>query len=197
MDAPALTLELLRSHREGDPVAVDQLFEHLYEDLRQAARRRLRELRAGETLNTTAVVHEAYLRLVEGEGATAEDRAHFLALASRAMRFVLVDHARAWSAAKRGGREPHLPLEAVELAAEARAHEILELNEALEALAKHSERLAQVVEWRFFAGLTYEEMAELSQRSVPTVKRDWTRARAWLLHALEATGEPSASPPSS
>ncbi len=178
------TLDLLRAAREGGDGASDRLFEHVYGALRDIARARLRRFRPGETLNTTALVHEAYLRLVDPERLTPEDRSHFFALAARAMRFVLVDYAREQSAAKRGGDASVLPLDAVQAAAEQRADDLLALDEALETLRTYDERLAEIVELRFFGGYTYDEIAEITGRAEVTARRDWARARAWLHQAL-------------
>jgi RNA polymerase sigma factor (TIGR02999 family) len=189
------TTQLLLSARAGDRAAFDRLFAHVYDELRAVARRRLAAHRRGQTLDTTALVHEAYLRLVDGARAGAVDRAHFLALAARAMRFVLVDYARERTAAKRGGGlvAVDLPLDALpdarladERLADERAADLLTLADALEQLAHFDPRLGEIVECRFFGGLTFEEIAALTGRSVPTVKRDWTRARAWLFRSLDA-----------
>jgi len=188
---------LLRAAREGDEQAFGSLFAATYEELRRAASQRLRRRRAGETLNTTALVHEAYLRLIDQDGEEGRaqwvDRAHFIALASRAMRFVLVDHARARMAQKRGGAAAPIPLDEIQLAAEAQAADLLTLNDALEQLAGFSSRLAQLIEYRFFGGLSYEQIAEVTGLSVPTVKRDWTRARAWLFQAMKLETSQSGS----
>jgi RNA polymerase sigma factor (TIGR02999 family) len=185
MSSNSTTLELLQAHRAGDPNAVDRLFAHLYDELREVAHLRLRQLRPGETLNTTGLLHESYVRLVDQNSAQVQDRSHFLALASRAMRFILVDYARSRSAMKRGGKQRNVTLDRIQIAADDRAEDLLQLNEALERLKGYSERLAEVVDYRFFGGLTHQEIAELTDRSVPTVKRDWARARAWLLRVLE------------
>jgi len=195
MPTPTSSTELLEAARAGDSRAFDQLFALLYDELRHAAHMRLARQRAGETLNTTALVHEAYLRLVDQTRARWEDRAHFLALASRAMRFVLVDHVRSRTAQKRGGAGWDVPLDAVQIAAESRSADLLALDEALEKLAEFSPRLAQLVEYRFFGGLTHEEIAEITGMSVPTVKRDWARARTWLFRAMQAD-EPAPPEPS-
>jgi RNA polymerase sigma factor (TIGR02999 family) len=186
MDDRADTLELLRAGRAGT-ASVEALFEQLYAELKAIARHRLRQLRPGDTLNTTALVHEAYLKLVDQSRAEPNDRTHFLALASRAMRFVLVDHARSRTAAKRGGREEPLTLDRVEVGADDRAEDLVQLHEALQRLAELDPRLAQVVEYRFFGGLGHEEIALVTGRSVPTVKRDWTRARTWLYREMQAS----------
>lgn len=196
MSSPPDGSQLLRAARAGDREAFDHLFALAYDELRKAAHQRLRRQRAGETLSTTALVHEAYLRLVDQSRAQWVDRAHFLALASRAMRFVLVDHVRARTARKRGGDAEVVPLDEVQLAAEGKASDLLALHEALERLAGFSARLAQLVEYRFFGGLTYDEIAEVTGTSVPTVKRDWTRARAWLFQAMQPEEPPGEAGPS-
>ena len=172
MPDPLDTTQLLRDARSGDRAAFDRLFGHVYEELRRIAHHRLRHHRQGDTLSTTALVHEAYLRLVSQNGAEASDRAHFFALASRAMRFILVDYARARMAKKRGGGVADIPLEAVQVAADERAADVISLHEALDVLAHRNERLSRMVEYRFFGGLSYEEIADVIGCSVPTVKRD-------------------------
>ncbi len=184
MSEPLDTTQLLRDARAGDPTAFDRLFGHVYEELRRIAHHRLRHHRHGDTLSTTALVHEAYLRLVDQHSAEASDRGHFFALASRAMRFILVDYARARLAKKRGGGAAEVPLEAVQIAADERAADVISLHEALEVLGRRNERLSRMVEYRFFGGLSYEEIADVVGCSVPTVKRDWSRARAWLYHSM-------------
>lgn len=179
------TTQLLRDVRGGSRTAFDDLYAHVYDDLRQAAHQRLGRYRSGQTLNTTALVHEAYLRLVDQSEMQWQDRAHFLALASRAMRFILIDHVRSRTAQKRGGAEEAVPLESVQVAVDDQAADLLALNEALEQLGAHSSRLARLVEYRFFGGLTYEEIASVTEMSVPTVKRDWARARAWLFRTMQ------------
>lgn len=181
------TLSLLRASRSGDESVFDMLFARMYGELREIAHQHLRAFRPGDTLNTTALVHEAYMKLVDQGQAHPQDRAHFLALASRAIRFVLVDHARARTAAKRGGQARPVDLESIQLAVDERAEDLLMLDEALRRLGELDERLATVVEYRFFGGLQHEEIAAATGRSVPTVKRDWTRARAWLFHAMNDT----------
>jgi RNA polymerase sigma factor (TIGR02999 family) len=183
------TLSLLRARRAGDESVVDALFARMYGELREIAHQRLRSFRPGDTLSTTALVHEAYVKLVDQGRADPQDRAHFLALASRAMRFVLVDHARARTAAKRGGSDQAVPLDDVQIAADERAHDLVQLDEALRRLADGDARLAEVVELRFFGGLGHEEIATATGRSVPTVKRDWTRARAWLYREMHPDGD--------
>ncbi len=183
--------QLLQEAREGRREAFDEVFPLVYDELRRIAHQRLMKHRPGRTLDTTALVHEAYLKLVDQTKAGWQDRAHFFALASRAMRFILIDYARRRAAQKRGGRQEGAPFDAVQVAvgeraADERAADLLTLNQALEALTKVSERQGRLVEYRFFGGLTYEEIAEVTGRSVPTVKRDWQRARTWLYHAMQS-----------
>ncbi|MEM1041124.1 MAG: sigma-70 family RNA polymerase sigma factor [Bacteroidota bacterium] len=183
------TTQLLLDARAGDGAALDALWPHVYGELRQIARGRLLGHRPGDTLNTTALVHEAYLRLVDGERAGWEGRAHFFALAARTMRFILVDYARARTAQKRGGAQADLRLDGLEVAdgtaTAERAADLLTLDRALDSLAGYDERLARFVEYRFFGGLTYDEIAEVAGCSVATAKRDWQRARTWLYHAMQ------------
>jgi len=183
------TTGLLRSARAGRRESADALFEHLYDELHALAHARLSGHRPGATLETTGLVHEAYLRLVDRSRVTATDRAHFFALAARAMRFVLIDRARARTRDKRGGSRARVPLDAVQVAADEAAFDLLVLDDALTRLRSRSERLAEVVEYRFFGGLTYEEMAGVTGRSVATLERDWVRARLWLHRALRDPGE--------
>jgi RNA polymerase sigma factor (TIGR02999 family) len=170
--------------RAGRRESADALFERLYDELRQIARIRLRNYRSGATLDTTGLVHEAYVRLMGRSPVKVEDRAHFLALAARVMRSVLLDLARARGRLKRGGGLRIVPLDSVQLAAEQRAADLVSLDRALDELRLHSERLADLVEYRFFGGLTYQEMASVTGRSVATLERDWVRARTWLFRAL-------------
>jgi RNA polymerase sigma factor (TIGR02999 family) len=181
------TTHLLAAARTGDREAFDRLYARVYAELRAIASMRLRRHRPGDTLNTTALVHEAYLKLAGPAGANAGDRAHFLALASRAMRFILVDHARAQRMKKRGGGERDVPLDRVELGVPQPVPDLLALDDALERLRRVSERQCQLVEFRFFGGLSYEEVADVMGVSVRTVKRDWTKARTWLFTYMQAT----------
>lgn len=175
------TTRLLRDWSAGEAGAFDELYARVYDELKSIARHRLSAHGAGETLPTTVLVHEAYMKLVDASRADVNDRSHFMAVASRAMRFILVDHARARTAKKRGGGGRAVPLDDVQVAgAEHASEELITLNDALERLSALDERLGQVVEYRFFGGMEYEEIAAATGRSVPTVKRDWARARAWL-----------------
>lgn len=179
--------QLLHAARDGDANAANDLYEHVYDELRRIAQQRLRRHRPGDTLNTTALVHEAYLRLVDQTQVAWNDRAHFFATASQAMRYILVDYARRRTAQKRGGTQRDVPLSAVQVshAADARSADLITLNDALDKLTQYDERLARLVEYRFFGGLTYEEIAEVTSWSIPTLKRDWRRARAWLYRAMQ------------
>jgi RNA polymerase sigma factor (TIGR02999 family) len=170
-----------------DPrTALDRLFPVVYDELRRVAHRHLRHERTGHTLGTTALVHEVYLRLATERGVPFTDKAHFFALAARAMRHVLVDCARRYRGARRGGGEQHLMLEEASAVAVTRADEMLELDEALHRLADLDPRLAQIVECRFFGGLSEEETADAVGVTARTVRRDWTKARGWLSRELSA-----------
>lgn len=182
--APDCT-QLLLDSVGGNRAALDALWPLVYDELREIAHGRLRHQRFDADLETTGLVHEVYLKLVDSSRAGWESRAHFLALASRAMRFILLDFARSQTAQKRGGAARPLDLDSVHVATENRVEELLSLNLALEMLMQRDERLGQLVELRFFGGLAYEEIAEVTGRSIPTVKRDWKRARAWLYHTMK------------
>jgi RNA polymerase sigma factor (TIGR02999 family) len=179
---------MLRAAR-GDGAMLDALFPLVYAELRRLARA-ARARGAGETLCTTALVHEAYLKLAPSAGAGWEGRAHFFGAAARAMRQLLVDAARRHGRAKRGGGVREVTLGDDAAAAPARGDELLALDEALDRLAALDARQARVVELRFFAGLTSQEAAEVLGVSVPTVERDWRAARAWLRLAMRAEAGP-------
>lgn len=186
---PGEVTELLVRIREGDQAAFDHVFPLVYDELRRVAGYQLRGERAGHTLQPTALVNEAYMKLVGSPGADWRDRAHFVAIAARAMRQVLVDHARRRDAAKRGGDRQQTTLSGVPLGADLRPDEILALDEALDRLDTLDSRLRQVVEFKFFGGLTDRETAELLGVTPRTAQRDWVKARAWLYRELypEAT----------
>jgi RNA polymerase sigma factor (TIGR02999 family) len=184
-------LVALRDHAPGARQDVlDRLAPLVYGELRKVAHRQLGAERAGHTLSTTALVHEAYLRLVDQTRAEWTDRAHFFAVAARAMRRILVDYARRHRALRRGGGWRPLSLESLAdgdagaMAAAERADELMALDEALERLAALDERLSRVVECRFFAGLTEAETAEVLGVTPRTVARDWVKARGWLHREL-------------
>jgi RNA polymerase sigma factor (TIGR02999 family) len=176
---------LLVAHREGDDGALKRVLPLVYQDLQQLAHRQLRRAGVGPTLNTTSLVHEAYLKLAASDGASWEHRGHFFAVASMAMRQIIVDYARHSQAQKRGGDQQIARLDATDIAVEAQAGALIELDQALERLHSLDERLPRIVECRFFTGLTTEETAEALNVSVRTVERDWKRARAWLRQELD------------
>lgn len=185
MDTGQSVTDLLALAAAGDRAALDRAFPLVYEELRQLAHRQLRRESEGHTLSTTALVHEAYLRLVDQSRAEWRDRQHFLAVAATAMRRVLVDYARRHHAAKRGAARRPVPLESVEdVAAEDRAEFLVLLDDALDRLAGLDDRQARVVECRFFGGYTEEETAEALGIGLRTAKRDWAKARSWLYQEL-------------
>jgi RNA polymerase sigma factor (TIGR02999 family) len=186
MDSPSVT-ELLIDSRAGGRASVERLTPLLYDELRRIAHLRLRSERDDHTLSTTALVHEAYLRLVDQSRVGAEEHSQFLALASIAMRRVLVDHARAHLSAKRGGDQGKLSLDeelAIDAAEDERSAMVVALDEALSELAAFDTRLARVVECRYFGGLTEEETARVIGATSRTVRRDWVKAKGWLYNAL-------------
>ena len=174
----------LASIRQGDPDALGRLFPLVYRELRASAHRQLAAIRPGDTLNTTALVHEAYLKLDGASQRDWVDRRHFLAVAARAMRQIAVDYARAQSAQKRGGPAPVLTLEEGDALVTGRPDELVALDEALTRLEAVNPRGGRIVELRFFVGLSVEETAEATDLSPRTVKREWRKARAFLLADL-------------
>lgn len=184
MDAAESTTQLLKDARQGDDRASERLFAHLYDELKQLARARLWSHKSDSTIDTTGLVHESYLKMIDSGRIEPQDRVHFFAVASRAMRYVLLDRARARSRKKRGGSTKPEPIDEVQIAADERAEELLALDEALGTLREMDERLASVVDYRFFGGLRYEEIAELVGSSSRTVERDWVRARTWLVQFM-------------
>jgi RNA polymerase sigma factor (TIGR02999 family) len=185
-DSPASTTitDYLLAARGGDREVMDRLFVSVYDELRRIAHHALRHERTDHTLGTTGLVHEAYFRLVDQTRVEWRDRAHFFGVASRAMRQILVDYARRRGAVKRGGKVKVLALEEGMVPAEERAEALLAVDEALTRLSEHDAGLAQVVECRFFGGLTEDEIAEATGSSVRTVQRQWRRAKAWLYQEL-------------
>lgn len=176
--------ELLRRWSGGDEQARDALVPLVYDELRQVARRNLRSQRRDHTLQSTALVHEAFLRLVNQESVRWDDRIHFFAVASHIMRRIIVDHARKRSAAKRGGNAVTLLLDDQVAPAKQRALDVVALDDALNELSKISPQLGRIVEMRFFAGFSIEETALAMGVSPATIKRDWAMARAWLYREL-------------
>jgi RNA polymerase sigma factor (TIGR02999 family) len=163
---------------------MDQLMPLVYGELRRLAKQHMRRERAGHTLQTTALIHEAYLRLIDARHVRLENRRHFFAVASRLMRQALVDLARERGSLKRGGAVERVSLDEALVVSVQRDDELLELDEALQALAEFDERKSHMVEMRFFGGLSVEETAEALDVSVETVHRDWRLARSWLLRRL-------------
>ena len=178
--------------RSGKAGALDELLSAVYDALRDIARNQLRGERANHTLQTTELVHEAYMKLVDHETVDWQDRQHFFAVAARAMRQILVDHARRRTAQKRGGEAETVPLDDVTPRREVGPGTLIALHDALDRLAERDERKAQVVECRFFGGYTTQETADVLDVSRSTVVRDWRAAQAWLNRAMGA-GESKAS----
>ncbi len=175
---------LLAAHGEGQVDALDRLVPMVYQDLRRMARGHLRRRRPDDTLNTTGLVHEVYVRLVDQSRATWRDRGHFFAVSAIAMRQIVVDHARRRARLKRGGDQVMVPLDDAPDLAAREADQVMAVDQALRRLADLDPRLARVVECRYFAGLTEEETAAALQVSVRTAQREWFKARAWLREAL-------------
>lgn len=191
MDHPTQVTVLLRRLSQGERSALDQLIPVVYDQLRGMAHAQLRNERPGHTLNTTGLVHEAYLKLVDVKAVQWEDRAHFCAVAGRTMRRILIDYARARRRAKRGGGAVPVPLdEAVDVPVRT-VEEWIDLDDALVRLEALNERQCRVVECRCFAGMTIEETAEALGTSPATVKRDWAFTRAWLNRELALDGSVS------
>jgi RNA polymerase sigma-70 factor (ECF subfamily) len=174
---------LLRAWSDGDETALARLMPMVYEELRRLAHRQMRKEHAERTLQTTALVNEAYLRLVDARQIRWEDRAHFFAISAQIMRRILIDYARR-NNLKRGAGFQHVPLEGDELPAGAGDPDLIALDEALDALQEFDSRKAKVVELRFFGGLSVEETAEVLKVSPITVIRDWNNAKAWLFREL-------------
>ena len=169
---------LLRAWSDGDQSALDRLTPVVYEELRHLAHHYMARERPGHTLQTTALVNEAYMRLVDYKGMQWQNRAHFFAVSAQLMRRILVDHARRHNL-KRGGHVPHVSLEDTAVGEE-RDADLVSLDDAMNTLAQFDARKAQVVELRFFGGLNFDETAEVLRVSAATVARDWSTARAWL-----------------
>jgi RNA polymerase sigma factor (TIGR02999 family) len=176
---------LLRAWSQGDEKALDQLVEVVYQDLRRRAAARLRSERVGHTLQPTALVHEAFLRLIDQKQIVWQNRAQFLGVASEMMRRVLVDHARARKMAKRSGRWVKVTFAEASLGTRPREIDLLNLDEAMRRLAEFDPRKSRIAELRFFGGLSLEEMSHVLGLSVATIERDWQAARAWLYVQLK------------
>lgn len=185
-DITALLVRL----REDD-AALEELLPTVYDELRRVAHNQLRGESDDHTMRTTELVHEAYLKLIDHDSVEWTDRQHFFAVAARAMRQVLIDHARKKTAEKRGGTAPEVPLDEVTLPEKKNPAELIALDDALDRLAQRDERSAKVVECRFFGGYTIQETADVLDVSRATVKRDWRAARAWLNRELNASSDSS------
>lgn len=175
---------LLLAWNEGHADVLDRLMPLVYDELRRIARRQMRRERAGHTLQTTALIHEAYVRLIDAHAVSWQGRAHFFGLAAQAMRRILVDFARERDAQKRGGAAQQVSLDEVMTVTPGLDEDFVALDEALRALADADERKCRVVEMRFFAGLTEQEIAAVLNLSEETVRRDWRLAKAWLRRYL-------------
>jgi RNA polymerase sigma factor (TIGR02999 family) len=189
MDSPVDVTAVLKAVSGGDQSAAHELFRVVYEELRRIAAGQRRRWVGDETLNTTALVHEAYIKLVKQDEANWETRAHFFAAAATAMRHILLNYAERQVAAKRGGGAQHVPLDDSHVMASESAEELLQLNRALEKLTVVHARSGRVVECRFFGGFDIRETASTLQVSTATVERDWAFARAWLRRAMADEGE--------
>ena len=177
---PQEITQLLLSWSKGDKAALDQLVPLVYPELRRLAQRYMRRENSAHTLQTSALINEAYLRIVDQQEVEWQDRAHFFAVAAQVMRHILIDHARRHRYAKRGAGARHVPLDETAIISQERATEFLALDDALTRLAAIDARKSQIVELRFFGGLTVEEIAEVMKLSPITIKREWRSAKAWL-----------------
>ena len=192
-DPPGNVTNLLRELRGGNRMAETQLLELVYQELHRMAQRLMRSERIDHTLQPTALVNEAYIRLVSGAQGDWQDRAHFFAVAAQVMRRILIDHARANRSDKRGGTLKRIDLDEPLLSIVENAEELIAVDEALNRLTAWDARQSKIVELRFFVGLSEDEIAEVLHISVRTVKRDWRIARAWLYGELRSDCAPQAS----
>lgn len=183
---PFITL-LLNEWKQGDKSAFDKLMQYVYEDLKHRAAAYMRNQRPGHTLQTTALVHEAFIKLADQNNIEWQDRNHFLAIASKVMRSVIIDYARYKNRSKRGGKDENIPLEESFYIATSQSSrvDLLALDEALKELASFDKRQAKIVELKYFGGLTMDEIAGVLEVSNSTVKREWNIAKAWLRRYLE------------
>jgi RNA polymerase sigma factor (TIGR02999 family) len=189
MNPPPTVTDLLALASSGDETALNRAFPRVYNELRVLARRQLRRESEGYTLNSVALVHEAYFRLVDQTRVQWRDRAHFLAVAAMAMRRILIDDARRRRAVRRGGGARRVPLDMIDAATPDEPVDLLlDLDSALSRLAVLDERQARVVECRFFGGLTEEETAAVLGIGLRTAKRDWAKARSWLYQEMYPEG---------
>jgi RNA polymerase sigma factor (TIGR02999 family) len=181
--------ELLRNWKDGDKQAQEKLFQIVYNELHRQAARYLRHEQPGLSLQTTDLIHEAYLRLINQQHVEWQNRLHFFAIAAKVMRRILVDHVRGRQANKRGGRDIRLPLEDALVVLPGQDLDFLALDEALSRLSEIDAQQSQIVELRFFSGLSVEETAKVLDVSERTVKRDWNVAKAWLRRELSRGGQ--------
>jgi RNA polymerase sigma factor (TIGR02999 family) len=179
---------LLTEWRRGDKAALETLTPLVYDELRRMAHHYMQSEREGHTLQTTALVNEAYLRLADQQKIEWQNRAHFFAVTAHVMRHILIDHARRRHYAKRGGEAQQVPMEEASVMSQPRAAELVALDEALDELAKLDPRKSRVVELRYFGGLSLEETAEVLEVSPITVRRDWRAAKAWLYRRMKDEG---------
>jgi RNA polymerase sigma factor (TIGR02999 family) len=182
--------QMLRAWMRGEDGAKEELYQMVYDELRRLAHRYMSRENSGHTLQTTALVNEAYLKLADTKQLNWQDRAHFFAVSANVMRHILVDHARASRAERRGGEAQRVELDGIVEIPQAPNKDILALNDALDKLAKVDDRKSKVIELRYFGGLSVEETAEVLKVSADTVMRDWRLAKAWLLRELQWRGQP-------
>ena len=182
--------ELLAEWREGNQSALDELYPLVYDELHRLARRYMSRERKDHTLQTTALINEAYVRMVDQKNVNWANRSHFFAISAQIMRRILIDHARRNAYAKRGGGAQQVSLEEVAALVPEQGRELMRLDEALKSLAERDPRRSQVVELRYFGGLNNEEIAGVLQVSENTVTRDWNMARAWLYQQLSENATP-------
>ena len=176
--------QLLSNWREGDAEALERLVPLVYPELRRMARRQMARENPNHTLQTSALINEAYLKLIDRQQTDWQDRAHFYAVAAQVMRHILIDHARRHLYDKRGGGAQHVPLEEADIVKDGRAADLVALDEALNTLVKLDPRRGQIIELKFFAGLNADEIAEVMNISGSTVQREWRAAKAWLYHTI-------------
>jgi RNA polymerase sigma-70 factor, ECF subfamily len=188
MTAHSQVTELLNDWQSGDRTALEKLTPVIYDELKRIAHRYVQRERNGHTLQTTALVNEAYLRLAAQKEIAWENRAHFFAVSAQVMRHILIDYARRRRYAKHGGELQQVPLEEATLMSEQRAAELIALDEALDELKQLDRRKSSVVELRYFGGLSLEEAADVLDVSVMTVRRDWRAAKAWLFRRMTGAG---------
>ena len=186
---PTRVTQLLMKWSDGDQAALDELIPLVHTELRRLARIHMGKERRGHTLQTSGLINEAYLRLVDRQNVQWQDRAHFFAVSAQVMRHILIDHARSYQSAKRGGGAHKVSLDEAALVPQQRAEELVALDDALTSLAKIDPRKSRLVELRFFGGLSVEETAEVMKISPRTVMREWRVVKAWL-HRYSSKKEP-------